>query len=54
MNPTLKDIVESLSSRPATNWFLQPKKWPMAISLYVRYWGKAQRIKKVVITNRPF
>ena len=53
MSVTFKDLVVSLSQTLRYEWWLRPK-WPISQSLYMRYWGKPNQPKKVVLTNRPF
>lgn len=54
MSISLKDIVASLSHTLKYEWHKQLGKWPLSQILYVKYWGKPDKPKTVVITNRPF
>ena len=54
MSLTLKDLVGTLSRTLNYKWWQIPGKWPLSQTLYMKYWGKPNQKKKVVLTNQPF
>ena len=50
----LKDFIAEISRKLNYPWWQKIGSWPISQVLVVKYWGKPNRKKTLVITNTPF